>query len=233
MMLRRMLGALLLLGETLVSAAHGQMARPSAPNGVARLPVVTEVVNGRVEPGTYQGVQAVRLLPDADMKGKDAGMFGILDLPEFRNGTIEIQVAGKPAPSAAPDSRGFIGVSFRTGEHGAWSEIFYLRPTNGRADDQVRRNHAVQYVSEPEWPWYRLRKEAPGVYESYADLVAGEWTRMRIEVDGVKARLYVNGATQPCLVVNDLKHGNGAGHIALWAYLDTDNWFGPITVTPR
>ncbi len=232
-MLRRLLGALLLLAETLVSAAHGQMARRPAPGGMARLPVVTEVVNGRVESGTYHGVQAVRLVPTQDLKGKDAGMLGILDLPEFHNGTIEIQVAGKPGANAAPDSRGFIGLSFRTGEHGTWSEIFYLRPTNGRAEDQLRRNHVVQYVSEPEWPWYRLRKEVPGVYESYTDMVAGEWTTMRIEVQGVTARLYVNGAPQPCLIVNDLKHGDGAGRIALWAYLDTDNWFGPITVTPQ
>jgi len=81
-----------------------------------------------------------------------------------------------------PDSRGFIGVSFRTGAHGTWSDVFYLRPTNGRADDQLRRNHAVQYVSDPEFSWSRLRQESPGVYESYVDLEPGAWTSMRIEV---------------------------------------------------
>jgi len=59
------------------------------------------------------------------------------------------------------------------GEHGAWSEVFYLRPTNGRADDQLRRNHAVQYVSHLEFPGHRLRQESPGVYESYADRPLG------------------------------------------------------------
>jgi len=233
MMGRRILGALVLLGATFVRGAHGQAAGPEAPAQAAGLPKVLEVVNGRAERTTYHGIEGLRLIPAPAFMGKDAGMLGILDLPEFRNGSIELQVAGKPGANAAPDSRGFIGLSFRTGKHGGWAEIFYLRPTNGRAEDQLRRNHAVQYVSEPEWPWYRLRKEAPGAYESYADMMAGEWTTMRIEVDGVTARLYVNGATQPCLIVNDLKHGDRAGRIALWAYIDSDAWFGPITVTPR
>jgi hypothetical protein len=41
--------------------------------------------------------------------------------------------------------------AFRIDEAGgsfACKEI-YLRPTNGRADDQVRRNHATQYFSYP------------------------------------------------------------------------------------
>lgn len=56
---------------------------------------------------------------------------------------------------------------------------------------------------------------------------------MRIEVAGTSARLYVNGAPQPCLVVNDLKHGDRPGRIALWAHVETDAYFGPITVTAR
>jgi hypothetical protein len=39
------------------------------------------------------------------------------------------------------------------------------------------------------------------------DLVPGEWTKIKIDVSGAKAQLYVNGALQPVLVVNDLKLG--------------------------
>lgn len=152
---------------------------------------------------------------------------------DFKDGTIQLEVAGAPRPGTPSDSRGFIGVSVRTRAHGAWSEVFYLRPTNARADDQLRRNHSVQYASDPEFPWYRLRRESPGVYESYADMEAGAWTSMRIEVAGTTARLYVNGASQPCLVINDLKHGDRSGRIGLWAHVETDAYFGPITVTPR
>jgi hypothetical protein len=41
----------------------------------------------------------------------------------------------------------------------------------------VQRGHSAQYESEPEFPWDRLRAEAPGKYESYVDLAPGEWTR--------------------------------------------------------
>jgi len=197
------------------------------------LPVVSEVINGHIETVNYRGQPALKLVPSPELVGKEGGMLALLDGAEFRNGSIEIQVAGAPRVGAAADARGFIGISFRTGPHGVWSEMFYLRPTNGRADDQLRRNHSVQYTSEPDYPWYRLRQESPGVYEPYADLETGAWTAMRIEVSGTTARLYVNGAAQPCLIVHDLRHGDGAGRIALWAYLDTDAYFGPISVTAR
>ncbi|MGH7580035.1 MAG: hypothetical protein ACREM9_07680 [Gemmatimonadales bacterium] len=201
--------------------------------GFADLPKVAEVVNGRAEIVTYRGVRALKLVPSPESAGKDEDMLAILEGPEFKDGTIELDVSGAPRPGSPPGARGFIGVSVRTGEHGEWSEIFYLRPTNGRADDQLRRNHAVQYVSHPDFPWYRLREESPGVYESYADLEPGVWTKMRVEVAGTTARLYVNGASQPCLVVNDLKRGDRPGRIALWAHVDTEAYFGPITVTAR
>ena len=198
-----------------------------------RLPTILEVVNGRIEVVTYRGIKALKLVPIPDSVGKDAGMLALLDGPEFKDGTIQLDVAGAPRPDAPADSRGFIGVSIRTGPHGAWSEVFYLRPSNGRAADQLRRNHAVQYASDPDFPWHRLRKESPGVYESYADMEAGAWTTMKIVVEGTTARLYVNGASQPSLVVTDLKHGDGAGRIALRAHVETDAYFGPVTVTPH
>ena len=85
----------------------------------------------------------------------------------------------------------------------------------------------------PAFPWYRLRKEEPGVYESYADLQPGVWTRMRVEVAGGKARLFVNGAEQPALVVNDLKPGATRGKVALWIGLGTDAYFSDLTIRPR
>ena len=45
--------------------------------------------------------------------------------------------------------------------------------------DQAQRNHSVQYVSEPDFGWYRLRREWPSVYESHADLAMETWTKVR------------------------------------------------------
>jgi hypothetical protein len=191
-----------------------------------------EAVNGSVEIVSYNERRALHLSPPPNHPPADDAMLAIVNATDFRNGTIEVEVAGKPRTDAPADARGFIGVMFRTQDHGARGEDFYLRPTNGRADDQLRRNHSVQYESMPDFPWHRLRKENPGVYESYADLQAGSWTKMKIVVSGSKAQLYVNGADQPCLVVNDLKLGDTRGQIALWSHSTTDGFFSNLKVSP-
>ena len=80
---------------------------------------------------------------------------------------------------------------------------------------------ATQYISHPEYPWHKLRKENPGVYESYADMVPGEWIKMKIVVLGKTAKLYLHESEQPCLIVNDLKKGESKGLLALWLHSST------------
>ena len=192
-----------------------------------------KTINARPQVVHYNGRPAIKLVPLSSTRGKDEDMLAILDDERFGDGTVEVSVAGAPRPGMPPDSRGFIGIAFRAGEQGEWSEVMYLRPTNGRAADQLRRNHAVQYVSHREFTWNRLRQESPGVYESNVDLEPGAWTAIRVVVSGTTARLFVNGATQPTLVVNDLKHGASAGRIALWAHVETDAYFGALRVMPE
>ena len=190
-----------------------------------------EVVNSKAEIVTYRGRKALHLTPAQNRQTDQDSMIALVGGTDFKQGTIEAEVAGLPIYAIDPEARGFVGVVFRAQEHGARAENIYLRPTNGRAEDQLRRNHAVQYVSKPDFPWQRLRKEAPGVYESYVDLEEGAWTKMRIESAGTKARLYVNGAEQPCLIVNDLKLGETHGQIALWAHWSTDGYFSNLAVS--
>ncbi len=136
---------------------------------------------------------------------------------DFHNGTIELEVAGEPAPGSAGGARGFVGVAFRVQPDMKTYDCFYLRPTNGRAEDQERRNHSAQYISHPDYPWYKLRQETPSKYETYVDLQPATWTKVKIVVEGDKARLYVHGNEQPSLIINDVKSGpNGKGAVALW-----------------
>jgi hypothetical protein len=190
-----------------------------------------------VEAVTYQGRKAVRVLPaapaDAELaaaKNVEGGGIVVLQGTSFHNGTIEVDLTGRPRAGATADARGFVGIAFRVSEDAREYECFYIRPTNGRADDQVRRNHSTQYISMPEYGWSRLRREAPAQYESYADLVPGEWTKLKIEVEGVKARLYVNDSPQPVLIVSDLKHGDNKGTVALWIGLGTEAHFANLSL---
>jgi len=150
----------------------------------------------------------------------------------FKDGTIEIELTGEPAPNADPQMRGFVGVAFRVDtSNNSRYECIYLRPTNARADIQLRRNHSVQYVSHPEFPWYKLRNDSPGLYESYVDMAPGEWTKIKIEVAGGVAKLYLHDAEHPCLIVNDLKHGDSEGKIALWLHTSTLASYRNLVVT--
>jgi hypothetical protein len=58
----------------------------------------------------------------------------------------------------------------------------------------------------------------------------GVWIHLKVEVEGIKARLYVNGATQPALIVNDLKLGDTHGAVALWSHTFTDGYFANLRV---
>jgi hypothetical protein len=178
----------------------------------------------------HDGREALRLI-EAD--GKRRGGMAIVNGQTFRDGTIEIDVAGRRGPYAVLLDRGFVGVVFRLSADRSKSEYIYLRPDNGRAEDQVQRNHSVQYSSHPDFPWPRLRKEFPEKYESYVDLQPGVWTRMRIEVSGTTARLFVHGNTQPNLIVSDLKHGLSEGGVALWIGPGTEAFFSNLKITPR
>ena len=191
-----------------------------------------------VEAVTYRGRKAVRITPsaaadaelDASKNGEGGGIV-VLQETSFQNGTIEVDAAGKPRAGAVAGARGFVGVAFRVSADPSRYECVYIRPANGRADEQVRRNHSTQYISMPDHEWSRLRREAPGRYESYVDLVPGEWTKIKLEVSGVKARLYVNDSPQPVLVVNDLKHGESQGAVALWIGLGTEAYFANLRLS--
>lgn len=179
---------------------------------------------------SYKGRSAIQVI--AKPGAANATSYASIKNMALRDGVIEVDLAGLPSAGAAADARGFIGVAFRIQDGGRY-EYIYLRPTNGRADDQVRRNHSVQYSSFPDFDYARSRREAPEKYESYADLQPGVWTKYKIEVEGRKARLYVNGAEQPCLIVNDLKLDPRDGGIALWVGPGTEGYFSNLKIVPK
>lgn len=178
---------------------------------------------------TYRGRAAIKVVEIGDVENGEA--YAMVKGPVFSNGTIEVEVAGAPRAGAAGGARGFIGVGFRRQSNGQYEHV-YLRPTNGRADDQVRRNHSTQYALHPDFDFARLRKEAPEKYESYVDLEPGVWTKFKLVVAGVTAKLYVHGAEQPCLIVNDLKLGAAvSGDVLLWIGPGTEGYFANLKIT--
>src|SRR6266403_1531852 len=70
-----------------------------------------ELNNVKAEAANYSGKPAVRVdaLPDA----ANGASYAILKGSRLHNGTIEVELAGKPGANAGPGARGFIGIAFR------------------------------------------------------------------------------------------------------------------------
>ena len=212
---------------TLTSTASGPQRAPKLDSTQG-----LDLVTAQAEMATWHGRRSIHLSPLPGQSKDDHAIMAVITGTEFHDGVIELDVSGAPRADADPTSRGFVGLAFRVQGHDSLTkfECCYIRPTNGRANDQLLRNHSVQYQEYPDYSWKKLREDSPGVYESYSDLVPGEWTHLRLEVSGVKARLFVNGASQPALIVNDLKGGDASGAIALWSYTSTEAYFSNLKV---
>jgi hypothetical protein len=135
----------------------------------------------------------------------------------FSEGTIEFDVRGKDV-----FQQSFVGAAFHAVDDRTF-EAVYFRPFNFRPDDPARAARAVQYVSDPENTWQKLRAEKPGQYEKPVKPVPDPngWFHVRIVVAGREIAVYVNGSSEPCLAVESLSDhrdgmvgimvGNGSG----------------------
>jgi hypothetical protein len=223
----------------LIAALAGSATPATAATAASASSVADFRLSGvTLERATYLGVPAFRMMMPSSAT-QDPAKEPLTDrdfmawLPvEFRDGVIEVEVASDLAPDAPAYARGFIGLAFRIDGAGRFESI-YLRPTNSRADDQVRRNHSVQYVAYPDYRFDRLRRESPEKYETYADIDTGRWIHMRIVVEGGRAQLFLDRKTQPALLVNDLKLGpDQTGGVGVWLEAGTTAHFRNLRITP-
>lgn len=178
------------------------------------------------ESGEYQGRKAVRLSIDRP----DSAGYATVKGTNFRDGSIDVDLATHPVEPPGGGRPGFVGIAFRIGDDPSHYESFYIRPGNSVAEDQAKRNHAVQYVSEPHYGWEKLRRTWPFIYESWSDLTPLAWTHVRIEVHGRKAKVFLNGSSKPSLVVDGLKGEDLTGPVALWTYSEEDSWFANLKI---
>ena len=188
-------------------------------------------VNTFINTDEIEGKGTIRVTKDPKVTAVDEATFAKLIDSDFKNGIIEVKVLSKLLEDAPDSARGFIGIAFRIDESNSRFECIYIRPTNGRAEDQLRRNRSTQYFSYPDFKFDRLRKESPGTYESYADMGLNEWIHIKIEVQDEKAKLYLNQGEHPVLIVNELKHGpDASGGIGLWVDVGTQGHFTDLRV---
>jgi hypothetical protein len=190
-----------------------------------------EAVNVSMSIEKVMGNEVVKAIKDSSVKEVDEPTFVKIKGVNFKNGTIEVKVLSRLLKDAPDFARGFIGIAFRINDSNTKYESIYIRPVNARVDDQVRRNHSIQYYSYPDYKFDRLRKESPERYESYSDMEMNKWITMRIEVKDTQAKLFLDNNKQPSLIVNDLKHGvDLSGAIGLWVEVGTEGFFSDLKV---
>ena len=148
---------------------------------------------------------------------------------DFANGEIEVDILGRSQPVQGS----FVGIVFRVVDAQTHDAV-YFRPFNFRATDSTRHSHAVQYVSHPAWPWQKLRTERPGAYEKpvIPEPDGDEWFHARIVVERPKIRVFVNGAAEPCLVVDELSDRTH-GSLGLWVGEGAGGHFANLRVKKR
>jgi Domain of Unknown Function (DUF1080) len=179
------------------------------------------------------GEEVLRVVKDSTVQKVDEPTFVKIKDLDFENGTIEVKVLSRLLKTAPEYARGFIGLAFRINDDNKAFESIYIRPTNGRADNQFRRNHTVQYFAYPDYKFDRLRKESNGEFETYADLGLDEWITMRIEVKGKEAKLYLNNQKSASFMVSEMKSNTTKGGIGLWVDIGTEGFFKDLKVIQK
>ncbi|MBS1786428.1 MAG: hypothetical protein JST85_01825 [Acidobacteria bacterium] len=151
---------------------------------------------------------------------------------DFNNGVIEFDAKGKDEYN-----KSFVGVAFR-GVDETTHDVVYFRPFNFKTDDPERKIHAVQYVSQPNFTWDRLRKERSGQYEKAIfpnpktpAPDPNDWFHARIVVAKPKISVYVNDAKEPSLVVNEISDRKG-GWVGFWVGSSAGGDFANLKITP-
>ena len=100
-----------------------------------------EPVQVKMSISKIDGRKAVRVFRDTATQGADIPTFvRLINTNDFSNGTIEVMLLSRLLPTADPTARGVIGLAFRINKDNSRFESIYIRPTNGRAEDQLRRN---------------------------------------------------------------------------------------------
>lgn len=159
----------------------------------------------------------------------------LLGIDDFENGTIEVKMYSQiQNPSPYPPAAGFIGLYYRIKEDDSAWESIYLRPKVGRINNQMARNHAVQYFSYPDYKFQTLRDKFPaGSYESSAPVMLNEWITMRLEINGETAEMFINDLKYSSFIVNKMLGKNKKGYVGLYVDIATIGYFKDLKVIKR
>lgn len=156
-----------------------------------------EIIDFESDRWTLQGAKVVTHLGQKSLQGS-----AILKDVEFTNGVIEVDVAFE-------GSRCFAGIMFRIHQGGNY-EDFYLRPHKSKFPDALQYTPVVKGMG----CWQLFNGDG---YTALAFIPVNQWIHVKLEVSGSQARVFLDNAERPDLVIHDLRFGPVKGSIGLEA----------------
>lgn len=191
-----------------------------------------KVVHTAIENVELDGEKTLRVVKAEKIMKFDENTYAKLVDSSFHNGIIEVKMLSRLLDNAPDFARGFIGIAYRINDDDTKFESFYLRPTNGRTDDPIRKAHGCQYFSYPKYTFEYFRDNNIKGYEAPVDIGLNEWITLRAVIEGSRAEFYVNDDKEPTLVVNDMKHGaNHTGAVGFFVDIGTEAFFKDLKIT--
>lgn len=180
----------------------------------------------------FEGEQVLQVIKSEKIMEFDENTYCKVADNSFHNGIIEVKVLSRLLPDAPDFARGFIGIAFRISEDDSSFESFYIRPTNGRVNDPIRKNRGTQYFSYPDYTFEYFRDRGITAFESSADIGLDEWITLKAVIEDQTATFYVNGGDIPTLVVDNLILGaKTSGSIGLFVDIGTQGFFKDLKIT--
>ncbi len=162
----------------------------------------------------------------------DENTYVLVNDEKMHNGTIEVKMLSRLLPDAPDFARGFIGIVYRVNDNGSEFESYYVRPTNGRHPDPVRKSHGSQYFSYPGYTFAYFREHNISGYEAPADIGLDEWIQLKAVIRDEYAEFYVNDMDTPVLKVDPMKHGKGiSGGFGFYVDTGTEAFYKDLKVT--
>jgi len=181
-----------------------------------------EIFNRKVIPFTENDKRGIRF-----SKNPNDGV-AWLNAIEFSNGIIELDIRGKDEYQQS-----FVGIAFHGVDNNTLDAI-YFRPFNFQSTDPVRKIHAAQYISHPDFTWQLLREKYNGKYEKTVSPApnGNEWFHVLIRIKYPRISVFINGNQEPSLSVEKLNQRT-SGKIGLWVGNNSDGDFANLKVTPQ
>ena len=134
----------------------------------------------------------------------------------FGDGTIEFDIALHGHAS-------FAGLLFRAADDNN-AELIYVRPQRSRQWDALQ--YTPLFDGSEAWQLY-----SGDGYTAAAELPLNRWVHVRLVVGGYAARVFVDRAPEPQLVISDLKRPWARGQVGVWGRFGGAN-FANLVVSP-